>query len=118
MVHVSFFLPGAANNTRASQVLEANTRLALPLSAPSPIGVVLIACTFIYLILRTSILGAILQTGYLGGAVATNVRADSGWFKTIFPALFAALVWVRVALRNHRLWILLIGDQPTLVAHN
>ncbi len=111
-------LDGLMKILQPSQVLEANTRLAFPLSALSPIGVALIACTFIYLIPRTSILGAILLTGYLGGAVATNVRADSGWFETIFPALFAALVWVGIALRNHRLWNLLIGDQPTLVTHN
>jgi hypothetical protein len=63
----------------------------------------------IYLIPRTSILGAILLTGYLGGAVASNVRAGSGWFETIFPMLFAALVWGGMVLRDHRLRVLLLG---------
>jgi hypothetical protein len=53
------------------------------------------------------ILGAILLTGYFGGAVARNVRAGSGWFETIFPALFAALVWGGIWLRDRRLRSLL-----------
>jgi hypothetical protein len=90
------------------QVLEANVRLAYPLLALSGIGVVLIACTLIYLVPRTSILGAVLLTGYLGGAVASNVRAHSGWFETIFPILFASLVWAGLGLRDRRLRDLLI----------
>ena len=84
------------------QVLEATTRLGYPVSALTGIGMALIVCTLIYIMPRTSILGAILLTGYLGGAVASNVRAASGWFGTIFPVLFAALVWGGVWLRDRR----------------
>ncbi len=100
---------GVMKIAKPPQVLEANTRLAYPISSLSSIGIALIACTLIYLIPRTSILGAILLSGYLGGAVASNVRAGSGWFETIFPLLFAALVWGGMVLRDHRLRVLLLG---------
>jgi hypothetical protein len=100
---------GVMKIVKPPQVLQANIRLAYPISSLSGIGIALIACTLIYLIPRTSILGAILLTGYLGGAVASNVRAGSGWFETIFPILFAALVWGGMVLRDHRLRVLLPG---------
>ena len=102
-------LDGVMKIVKPPQVLQANVRLAYPLSTLSGIGVALIVCTLIYLIPRTSILGAVLLTGYLGGALASNVRAGSGLFETIFPMLFAALVWVGLGLRDRRLRSLLIG---------
>jgi hypothetical protein len=102
-------LDGVMKIVKPPQVLEANVRLGYPLSTLSGIGIALLACTLIYLLPRTSILGAVLLTGYLGGAVASNVRAGSGWFETIFPMLFAALVWCGVGLRDRRLRSLLIG---------
>ena len=59
---------------KPAQVLEANTRLGYPVSSLTGIGVALMICTFIYVVPRTAVLGAILLTGYLGGAVASNVR--------------------------------------------
>jgi hypothetical protein len=94
---------GVMKIVKPTQVLEANSRLGYPPSMLTGIGLVLIACTLIYVIPRTAIVGAILLTGYLGGAVASNVRAGSGWFETIFPALFAVLVWGGIWLRDHRL---------------
>jgi hypothetical protein len=111
-------LDGVMKIVKPPQVLEANIRLAYPLSTLSGIGIALIACTLIYLIPRTSLLGAILLTGYLGGAVASNVRAGSGWFETIFPVLFAALVWGGLVLRDRRLRRLLLGKESALVTHN
>lgn len=109
---------GVMKIVKPSQVLEANIRLAYPPSSLSGIGVALIASTLIYLIPRTSIPGAILLTGYLGGAVASNVRAGSGWFETIFPMLFAALVWGGLVLRDRRLRSLLIGRDAAPVTNN
>ena len=111
-------LDGVMKIVKPPQVLEANVRLAYPLSTLSGIGIVLIACTLIYLIPRTAILGAVLLTGYLGGAVASNVRAGSGWYETLFPMLFAALVWCSVELRDRRLWGLFIGKETTVVTHH
>ncbi len=108
-------LDGVMKIVKPSQVLEANARLAYPVSALSSIGIALIASTLIYLIPRTSMLGAVLLTGYLGGAVASNVRAGSGWFETIFPVLFAILVWGGLGLRDRRLQTLLTAKDTTFI---
>jgi DoxX-like family len=92
---------------KPASVLEATIRLGFPLTALVGIGLVLIACTLLYLIPRTSILGAVLLTGYLGGAVATQVRAGSSWFETVFPVLIGVLVWGGLWLRDERLQNLL-----------
>ena len=84
-------------------VLEANARLGYSESTVVGIGVALLACTVLYVIPRTSILGAILLTGYLGGAVASNVRAAQGLFNVIFPLLFGILVWGGLWFRDARL---------------
>jgi len=64
------------------------------------LGIVEIACTIIYLIPQTSVLGAILLTGYLGGATATHARVGEPF---IFPVLLGVLVWLGIYLRCGRL---------------
>ncbi len=83
-------------------VVEATVKLGYPERVIVGIGVVLLACTLIYLIPRTAILGAILLTGYLGGAVATHVRAEQGWFEILFPVVLGILLWTGLALRDDR----------------
>ncbi len=94
---------------KPSFVLEANAQLGFPESALVGIGMLLIACTFVYLTPRTSILGAILLTGYLGGAVAIQVRAASSSFETVFPVLMGTLIWGGLWLRDKRLRELFIS---------
>ena len=55
-------------------------------------GIVLAGCTILYLIPRTTALGAILLTGYLGGAIAAHVRHEDGWFPIVFCVVFGALL--------------------------
>src|SRR3981189_1301175 len=74
-------------------VVEATVQLGYPESAIVGIGLVLLASTLLYLIPRTAILGAVLLTGYLGGAVATNVRVSGPFFNIIFPVVLGALLW-------------------------
>ena len=88
---------------KPAPVVEAFARLGYPLSASVGIGVLLLICTAIYLIPRTWVLGAILLTGYLGGAVSTHVRARSTMFEIIFPVIFGGLAWVGIYLRDARL---------------
>ncbi len=88
-------------------VVEATVQLGYPESTIVGIGVALLACTLLYLIPRTSILGAVLLTGYLGGAVATNVRAQQPLFNTTFPIIFACIAWAGLWLREPRLGQLL-----------
>jgi len=88
-------------------VVEATVQLGYPESAIVGIGVVLLICTILYLIPRTAILGAILLTGYLGGAVATNVRVSAVLFNIVFPVIVGALLWGGLWLRDRRLQDLL-----------
>jgi hypothetical protein len=69
-----------------------------------PIGIVLLVCAILYIIPRTALLGAVLLTGYLGGAVASQVRAGNPLFShVLFPVYFAFLVWGGLYLRDARL---------------
>ncbi len=83
-------------------VVKATRELGYPESDIVGIGVVLLACTLLYLFPRTSILGAILLTGYLGGAIASQVRAEASWFNVVFALVFACLVWGGLWLRDVR----------------
>jgi hypothetical protein len=77
-----------------------------------PLGVVLTVCTLLYLIPRTSVLGAILLTGYLGGAVATHVHHGDSLFEILFPVVFGALLWGGLVLRDPRLCSLVPWRSP------
>lgn len=68
-----------------------------------PLGIVLLACTVLYVIPKTSVLGAILLTGYLGGAVATHVRIGNPLFThQLFPVYLGVLIWLGLYLRDAR----------------
>ena len=82
-------------------VVEGLVRFGYPESLALGIGILELACTVVYLIPRTSILGAILLTAYLGGATATHVRiGDPPFFA---PIVLGVLVWVGLYLRDDRL---------------
>ena len=84
-------------------VVEATVKLGYPESVIAGLGIVLVACTILYVIPRTAVLGAILLTGYLGGAVATHVRTGDSLFPIIFPVIIGAMLWGGLYLRNERL---------------
>ena len=81
-------------------VVDAFARLGLPVSLGSSVGTLLLVSTVIYAIPRTAVLGAVLLTGYLGGAVAIQMRAGSSTFETVFPVLFGVILWAGVFLRE------------------
>lgn len=81
-------------------VLEATKQLGYPESAIVGIGLLLLVSTLLYLVPRTSILGAVLLTGYLGGAVATQVRVSAPLFNIIFPVILGVLLWAGLWLRD------------------
>src|SRR5262249_17457061 len=72
---------GAMKLVKPEPVVKATVELGYAETVILPLGVVLLACTILYLIPQTAVLGAILLTGYLGGAVATHVRAGQGLFE-------------------------------------
>jgi hypothetical protein len=85
-------------------VMKATIELGYPESVIMTIGIVLLVCVILYVIPRTSVLGAILLTGYLGGAIATHVRVGNPLFSHIlFPVYLAVLVWGGLFLRDPRL---------------
>ena len=81
--------------------LEGTAQLGYPASAVFGLGLLQLVCLVVYLVPRTSVLGAVLWTGYLGGAVATHVRVGSPLFThTLFPIYVAALLWGGLWLRD------------------
>lgn len=87
--------------------VAATAELGYSIGALVGIGALLLICTAVYVIPRTSVLGAVLLTGYLGGAVASNVRIGHPVFECVFPVIFAVLVWAGLFLREPRLRVLL-----------
>ena len=80
--------------------LEATVRLGYSEKVVLPLGIVLLVSTLLYTLHRTSVIGAILLTGYLGGATATHVRVGESF---VFPIVFGALVWLGLWLRDSQL---------------
>ena len=85
-------------------VVEATTKIGYSVEVIRPLGIVLLASTILYVIPRTAILGAILLTGFLGGAVASKVRIEDPIFSSIlFGVYFGILAWGGLYLRDERL---------------
>ena len=107
---VLMFLMGAANNIlQTEQAVSGATELGYPESSVLYLGVILLLATLLYIIPRTSIIGAILLTAWLGGAVATHVIHDDPLFNILLPVLFGIVVWLSLWLRNEKLQALLKG---------
>lgn len=68
-----------------------------------PLGITVLICTLLYAIPRTSVLGAMLLTGWLGGAVESMVHSGTMGLFFLFPAFFGVLVWLGLYLRDERL---------------
>ena len=100
---------GITKVLRITPVMEACQKMGIGAEMAVGIGILLLACTLLYLTPRTAILGAILLTGYLGGATATHLIGHSGSFPLAFAIGFGVLVWAGLILREPRLlrWILL-----------
>lgn len=82
-------------------VREAFARTGWPVHLSPVLGAILLASTILWLVPRTSFLGAILLTGYLGGAVAANLRLENPLFSnTLFPVYFGVLLWGSMWLRD------------------
>jgi hypothetical protein len=93
---------GVIHVLKPAPVVEAFAQLGYPLGVSVGLGIVELACTALYAVPRTAALGAVLLTAYLGGAVATQVRAGAGVFPTIFPVILGAILWTGLALRDAR----------------
>ncbi|MGH7168733.1 MAG: DoxX family protein [Gemmataceae bacterium] len=94
---------GAMKLVKPDPVVKATVELGFSENVILPLGIVLLVCTVLYLLPPTAVLGAILLTGYLGGAVATHMRAGHGAFQVSFPVLFGGLLWGGLVLRDRQL---------------
>ena len=83
-------------------VVQSTLQLGYAESAILGIGLTLLVCTLLYIVPRSSIVGAVLLTGYLGGAVASNIRAGKPVFNVLFPMIMAALLWSGLWFRDLR----------------
>jgi hypothetical protein len=89
---------------KPAPVVEAFAKLHLPLSLAVELGIIELLCLALYAIPATSILGAILLTGYLGGAVAIQVTTSNSLFgEILFPVYVGAILWGGLYLRDERL---------------
>jgi DoxX-like family len=94
---------GVMNLMKPDFVVKATVQMGFPESVIQPLGVVVLICVVLYLIPNTAVFGAILLTGYLGGAVATHVRAGDPLFSNVLaPVYFAILLWGGLYLRYER----------------
>jgi hypothetical protein len=113
---VLFLLMDAGMKLAAVQpVLEAGQQIGFPGAAMArKLGAVLLVCTLLYVYPRTSLLGAILVTGFLGGAVATHLRLGNPLFShVLFGVYVGVLMWGGLLLREPRLRALLMpGVSP------
>jgi DoxX-like family len=105
---------GVTKVLKEPHVLAASVQMGFPESTIVGIGIILLVCTAFYVIPRTSILGAILLTGYLGGAIASQVRIGKPLFDMLFPAFFGVLIWAGILLCDQPLRTLIpLRSHPT-----
>ena len=97
---LALIMSGVMKVLMAAPVLKEFARLGYPAGMPLPIGIVELVCVVLYAIPRTSVLGAILLTGYLGGAVATHVRLAEDFSP---PVIMGVMVWLGLFLRDARI---------------
>ena len=100
-------LASVMNLAKPPFVVEGTVQMGYSEGVIVPLGIVLLVCTLLYLAPPTAVLGAVLLTGYLGGAVATHVHHGDPPFNILFPVVFAALLWGGLLLREPRLRALL-----------
>ena len=92
----------------APEAVSATTTLGWSADQFPTLGLIQLACLVLYLVPRTALFGAVLWTGYLGGAIATHLRVENPLFShTLFPVYVAVLVWGGLYLRDGRLRALL-----------
>ena len=100
LVGLLLLVSGVAKFMKPIEVVDGFLRLGYPEKLSIVIGIIEVACTIVYIIPRTAILGAILLTAYFGGATATHVRIGDPFYTTVS---FGVIVWLGLYLRDARL---------------
>lgn len=98
---IFLLLDGAAKIARLQPVVEGSVSLGFSEGVILPLGVILVVATVLYVLPRTSVFGAVLLTGYLGGAVATHVRMGHPLLThALFPVYLGVMIWLGLVLRD------------------
>ena len=100
LVSLVFLISAFMKLKGGAEVMQGMAHLGLPESLILPLAILEVSCVVIYLIPATSILGAILLTGYIGGAICTHLRVGDPFFIQIALGIF---VWLGLYLRENRL---------------
>jgi hypothetical protein len=100
VIGLFLLLDGVMKLVKPPQVVEATVALGLPETTILPLGIILLISTVTYLIPRTAALGAILLTGYLGGAVCIHLRNAHGPLEIGLPIVFGIILWAGLYLRD------------------
>ena len=104
IVFVLFMImDGVMKIVRPPSVVEGSAKMGYAASTLPGIGVALLLCTLLYVVPKTRVLGGLLLTGYLGGAVASQVRVGATAFELAFPILFAVVLWASLWIVEPRL---------------
>ena len=104
LVSLVFFMSGFMKLKGGPEVTEGMAHLGLSESMMIPLAILELSCVALYLIPPTSVLGAVLLTGYMGGAICTHWRAGDVF---VGPIVIGLVVWLGLYLRERRLWALL-----------
>lgn len=86
--------------TKAPELVEGFKKFGYPIDVAVPLGIVELVCTALYAIPQTAVLGAILLTGYLGGATATHVRLMEDFSA---PIIMGVMIWLGLFMRDARI---------------
>ncbi len=114
---VSLFMIGASGVPKFFDFpgkVEMMNRMGIPLDILPKIAVIEITVALFFLIPRTAFLGAILVTGYIGGAIMTHLRVGDSLFEILFPAIIGILAWTALGLRNPAIFQLALGKTGNL----
>jgi hypothetical protein len=113
LVVLFMLMDGVGKLVKPVQVVEGTLQLGYPESAILPIGVLALLGALLYALPRTAVLGAIVLTGFFGGAVATHLRMGNPLFShLLFPVYLGAIMWAGLVLRDPRLRALLPFRAP------
>ena len=106
---IFFAFDGISKLMKVQPVLDATAQLGFPLSSIVVMAVLLLGCTALYVVPQTRIVGAVLLTGYLGGAVAAHLRVGNPPFEMLFPVIMGSIVWAGIFVRDARVRALVIS---------
>lgn len=101
LVTLFMLFVATGNFLKPPEVIEGTLKMGYPEHVILPLGIVVVVISLLYAIRRTAVIGAILLTGYFGGAVATHVRVGDPLFSAVLvPVYFGAAVWLGLYLRS------------------